>query len=564
MKTPRLASLIYNSNPFYLISACVALFGFQHAQNSFGLADDPRILAILFASYSTLMAVTAFLIVRLGRVWDDARSIMMVLLLMAFALANSFDHLCIGQLETAAMMLGGGFLFSVLISESLMWSLKMKMPWVYRGPLYIVLGIVFGYPLLFGIRDRWFADLDVRSLLVLFPIVASIGILTLIPAARLGRRSIGDTGTPWKWPLYPWSLFALLAIGICGKAYLLCMAFDPTLGRSTIFAPYFLAPVFLSMIVLWFEYCAKNDRKEIGLPMFCGGLVLLACFPWHVSSNAVNYQLSLTQDFASPFWLVTMALVLLSAIAWLRGLDKSGVGLTMMLLLSVSTHPNVTGISGYHFSVWPLFALALFQLIRSKPQVWSRCVCAAMTWALIGTLVQVRQSQFHEFTGLVSVHAVLAILLIVGVLFNDRFAKQIRVLAVLGILLTVLASAVAGSAALAPVMLCSAECAVLGVIGLISWISTRDRMFAYTTIACFVLGAFPTALLLLIEQSGQAKDSTMTMAILAAVVCFVLGVAISSLKAGLSKIVIAELNRISSEVKRRFQPIGLMAKDQTG
>ena len=561
MKTSGFTSLIYNSNPFYLISACVALYGIRHAQTSLGLDDEPWMLAVIFAGYSTVMALTAFLIVRIGRVWDDARSIFMVLLLMAFALSTSFDHLCVDQLKLATLMLGGGFLFTVLLSEGLMLSLKMKMPAVYRVPLYVVLAIIFCYPLLFGVRARWFPEWDIRWMIILFPIAAALGLLILIPAARLGRRSIRETGTPWKWPLYPLSLFVLLTVGIVGKAYLLCMAFDPTYRESTIFAPYFLAPIALAITWLWFEYSAKNDVGNIGAPMFWAAMTLPLCFAGTTSSSAVDFQLYIANTIASPTSITIVVLLAMYFSAWWRGLDKQGVALSIMLVGSVFAHPNMIGFSIHHLNEWPLFALAGFQLIRSRPSLWSRRVFDAMMWTLLGFAVFTYQSQYHEHTMIVAIHGLLAAFLVVGVLFHDRLAEQMRLLAVAGIILLTTATAVIGATQMVPIEICWAESATLGLIALLGWWAAKDRLFAYALISCVLMGGLPNAFRMIVDQVGPKSDRTMVLLIFGAVVCFILGVGISSLKAGLSNVARNEIKNLIKDAKLRFQPVEGVVKD---
>ena len=91
-------SLIYQSNPFYGISCAIVLFGVQVALTrhpEFGKSPIP--LALAFAIFTTLAATAGVLIVRLGRVWDDARTIFLILILMFFALASSFDRWCLEE-----------------------------------------------------------------------------------------------------------------------------------------------------------------------------------------------------------------------------------------------------------------------------------------------------------------------------------------------------------------------------------------------------------------------------------------------------------------------------------
>ena len=78
----KFARFLYNQNPFYLISAALVLYGFSVSITQDELNNTPWVLASLFSGYITLLALSAWAIVRWGKVWDDARSILMVLLLL--------------------------------------------------------------------------------------------------------------------------------------------------------------------------------------------------------------------------------------------------------------------------------------------------------------------------------------------------------------------------------------------------------------------------------------------------------------------------------------------------
>ena len=91
-KVPGIVSLIYTQNPFYLISACLFVYGLKLLFRSGDSAMlfqrgavaymEPWGLMSSFAAVTVLMAVTAILVVRLGKVWEDARSLVLIVLLM--------------------------------------------------------------------------------------------------------------------------------------------------------------------------------------------------------------------------------------------------------------------------------------------------------------------------------------------------------------------------------------------------------------------------------------------------------------------------------------------------
>ena len=82
-----------------------------------------------------------------------------------------------------------------------------------------------------------------------------------MPAIRRGPGYVAKNGSPWRYPLYPWVLFGLLAMAVCGRAFYLCISFhfvertsQHFVERShSIFGPYFLVPFLFALDVLLLE-----------------------------------------------------------------------------------------------------------------------------------------------------------------------------------------------------------------------------------------------------------------------------------------------------------------------
>ena len=126
------ARFLYNQNPFYLVSAALVLYGFSVSVTHDELTNSPWIFASLFYGYTILLALSAWAIVKYGKVWDDARSILMVLLLLLLALSSGVDSLCVTMPSTAVLLATVGFSFAVLLSEFLIRSLGICL--LYTSP----------------------------------------------------------------------------------------------------------------------------------------------------------------------------------------------------------------------------------------------------------------------------------------------------------------------------------------------------------------------------------------------------------------------------------------------
>ena len=234
---------LYTHNPFYLVSALLVLYGLDRSAGAaVDWCGDGVTISLLFG-YTLLLARLAFVIVRFGRVWDDARTMLLVIVLLFLAISVRFDVIALRNPLTGGLFLLGGFLFAGVVTEGLLRGLGIRLAAIYRVPYYLLLALLFAYPV-------WLAKLSVDGHdgrmawgVFLFPLVASAVLLTLWPAARSTAQSARASGTPWRWPWYPWSVFAVIAVGIGLRSYWLSFSFQVGKPSDLSFQPYFLLPL---------------------------------------------------------------------------------------------------------------------------------------------------------------------------------------------------------------------------------------------------------------------------------------------------------------------------------
>src|SRR6476646_5498826 len=108
---------VCTQNPFYVLSAllvCVGLwvsFGSQvHAAQSWALLSG-------MAAYALLLAVTACLLVRFVGVWDDVRTVLLLVVLMFLATSVTLDEVIARDPTRGIAGYLCGLLFAVAVSE---------------------------------------------------------------------------------------------------------------------------------------------------------------------------------------------------------------------------------------------------------------------------------------------------------------------------------------------------------------------------------------------------------------------------------------------------------------
>ncbi len=429
-KLPGVVRFLYNHNPFYLISTCLVLYGLQAAFHpQAGELIDPWALLAALSGFTLLSAITAFLIVRLGKVWEDARSLLLILLFLFLALSVSFDEIVNTTSELGQALLLFGFCLSVGISEWLLTGLNIRLPWLYRGPYYLLLALFFGYPLWVSPEVTELPVDLLRWRIMMFPAVAAIPFLALIPAVHRGANYTRPNGTPWRWPWVPWPMFAFLALAVCARSYVLCISFDPLAGMNSTFGLYALVPFLLAGLVLLLELAIVHRAAMLRrLVMALGfGLLWLAQATGDGSGVSRQFLQGLTHHAGSPLFLTICGLIGFYAYAWMRGVRFGEWGCLTMLVLAIFVKPTSLRFGDWQEpQLWALRTAGLLEFFLALVRVDSRRCFLGLSLCMAALAFSPEVPQYDLLRWVVPYHLLLIATLVIGVTFTDRFAKFLR------------------------------------------------------------------------------------------------------------------------------------------
>lgn len=540
---------VYNNNPFYLISACVLLYGLNTSLPAGTEEELVWILAPIFSAYTLLMALTAFLIVRLGKVWDDARTILLVVALMYFAISVSFDQLCVTYPKLATIVLSLGLVFCVVTTELTIFGLKIKLPACFRIPLHLLVAVIFGFPLAFAAMGSFKLNHDAHWILLSFPVIAGAAILTLIPAARAGRKAVAKNGSPWVWPYYPWSLFVLIVVGLCGRCALLSIAFEPSKGLDSVFDAYMLVPIFLAVLVVLLEIAIREKRSSAQQVFLALALLAIPMsMTWNPSSIQLAFLGEVILTAGSPLWLTSIGLVIFYCAAWLRNIDPRAVWMSLSFFVTAICSPTENEILSSHVSIWPIFCLSIIMFLIGLRAFHSKRFLASSIYASIGLGIFVFQHGQPALSPVIGGDALLMGMLMIGVANHDALARRINMGAAALMLILAFAILVLDATGVVAREFVVIQMIALIAVGACSFNVRRDVFTMLSVAGVVIQASFYTSCLIGMNYLEQPIVRYLMIAIL----CFLLGALISALKAGLSKLLYRRLLRTVVLVRSRI------------
>src|SRR5687768_9773478 len=125
---------VCTNNPFYVISAALFLAGMWVSFGEQADAEESWALMAGLTGYTLLLAVTACLLVRFASVWDDVRTVLLLVVLMFLAMSFIFDEALVRSRAQGLACFVGGLAFAVAVSEGVLRGIRLALPVWFRGP----------------------------------------------------------------------------------------------------------------------------------------------------------------------------------------------------------------------------------------------------------------------------------------------------------------------------------------------------------------------------------------------------------------------------------------------
>jgi hypothetical protein len=301
------------------------------------------------------------------------------------------------------------------------------LPWAYRFPFYLLLLLLFAYPAWLGHLSLENRLTEMSSYVLGFPMIAAVLFALLAPAARRRGADVTNNGTPWGWPLYPWSLFVLVAVGVMFRAYAVSMSFDPTKTFATGFQAYFFIPLFLSWILLWVEGADHSKSGRQAVAVIAPLSLLLLALPGATNTLAQQRYLDLLQNAAgSPIQVTAALLIAYFVCIWIRGIHGAEAGLLICLsVLAVADSDTLDLETIAPLNAVPLViavGLLLFGSIARRSAIRlalaTAIIVGALSYGLQGTA-------FVALDGYLPIHLMFFLLMSLGILFHDWLGRLI-------------------------------------------------------------------------------------------------------------------------------------------
>ncbi|MBQ9338218.1 MAG: hypothetical protein IJS14_13080 [Lentisphaeria bacterium] len=260
--TETLWKMIYAGNPFYLISAALILGAVSSSLDASNLQTATWIPLAIIVSYTLLTAAALIFLVRWGKVWDDARSLMMITLILLLVLSVCSDSEMMDSFQSGFARGLAGFVFSLIVLETVRRQLRIRLPKHFAAVSVLMLALLFLLPVRVAAFAR--AKFDPTGLIWGFALAGSAILLAYLPAVL---HSGEENGTPWKKSFFPGCIIWIFAAAVMVRTYLMTISFIPGRGAGnytqleTDFRFAMIAPAMAVTLVLLTEYLLRHGSE---------------------------------------------------------------------------------------------------------------------------------------------------------------------------------------------------------------------------------------------------------------------------------------------------------------
>ncbi len=507
-RSTSLVRYLVTHNPFYAISAALLMYSVRAAYGELEIGTiNCWLMMGVLGGYTLLLAGIGVMLVRLGQVWEDVRSVLLLVLLMFLGISISADDLFVAMETTSGgvALMVFGYLFTVVVTEAVLRLSRLRLDWFYRLPYYLFLALFFVTPWLMSPELHPRNARATEWMLLLFPTAVAAVMLTLIPAVRRGPKAVENNGTPWKWPLFPWTIFGLLIFGAILRSYALSLTFGPTgpiwvylksgsraIAFATVWGSYFLVPIIAAILVLLLENgLSRGNLRLTRNVLLTAPVLLLFAMPFGAGKVFWSFYNHVTFQIGSPVWLCVGILLVFYGYAWLRKAAYADLGVLATLSLAALVNSQTVNLRTLSEpNPYVLLILALLFAIRGIRSISSLTSTVAVVIASFASWQLLDQTTWSAYAGLIAAHLLWFGLIVIGLAFHDGFARQLRILGAMTLPI------VAASLVLNPNFLSFPRAWVVPYLGgmflafvLIGW-QTRNRWYLGVTLLMIVTGVY--------------------------------------------------------------------------
>lgn len=429
---------VSTNNPFYVVSAGLFLAGLWLSFGDPRNLDNTWAMIVGLGGYTLLLAATAFVLVRHMNLWDDARTVLLLVVLMFLATSVTFDEVLVvamvdpqnGVPIRGILCFAAGLVFAVAVSEGLLRGIGLELPAGFRMPYYLILALFFLYPL---VLCPFLANPHGEALqwgLFAFSTVAGLVFLTLLPAIRRGARYVRDNGSPWPWPLYPWSLFVFLAFAVVGRAFLLCWSLHPIGGINVIFGPYFVVPFGFALAILLMELGLNSSHRRVMNVALAApiGLLLLAMLGHRSDPTYQGFLNIFTSRLgADPVFCTLLAALGFYVYAAMRRVAYALELMTATTAALAFIHPHILREAGIQVQPAPLVLAATLFLGLGvlRRQSWS-CLLGSLGLILGLAMAIPSHDGYSSVRWSILFHTLILVFMLIATVFDDDLATLLR------------------------------------------------------------------------------------------------------------------------------------------
>lgn len=402
-------NFIYSSNPFYLISTVILLGAASSLFRATSIETDTLIPLSIISGYAVLIAATLIFLVRWGKVWEDARSLLMIEMILMLVLSAGSDSEMIDSLEAGLIRGFGGLAFAAVLLETTRRMLKIRLNHLFLIPCLLTLASLFLYPVWLAMQVRDISASQQDSVCWLIPVHIHILIfaLTGVPILLsflpyILRKEEQENGTPWSRAFFPGCLIWIFAAGLMIRTYLMTLSFIGGRGAGGYtqlesgFHFAMIAPLMMTALILMTEYLMRRGTgKEQKILMWIPGLLIIPAMAHLPVKDPGNIL----------FWLSPALCILLLFWQRIRGIRHGElwcIGMLFLLGCQCVKHPGIQ--------------LCCFICSLGVAAIWTaprfRSSTAWLVCALLLTVWTLRLSYTFRIEGIITVNLILFYLLV--------------------------------------------------------------------------------------------------------------------------------------------------------